>query len=251
MSMILAGIDASAAARPVLQTAMALGQTLALPVVALHVRQDDVEPPQQFADAAGVQLRVVIGAPIDTIAGALAAEAVALGVLGVRGVPGGRRPAGHTALAVARWAVKPLVVVPPVPRDSPPVGLRRVLVPLDGTVTAAQAVQQATRGFAGSGVEIVALHVFDAATVPRFWDRPQHNHDAWGEEFLARWCPAPGARLELRAGRPGGQVLEVATAAGADMIALGWSQDLAPDRAAVVREVLTCTDVPVLLLPCA
>ena len=56
MSMILACIDASAAARPVLQTAMALGQTLALPVVALHVRQDAVEPPQQFADAGGVQL---------------------------------------------------------------------------------------------------------------------------------------------------------------------------------------------------
>jgi nucleotide-binding universal stress UspA family protein len=250
MSMILACIDASAAARPVLQTAMALSQTLALPVVALHVRQDDVEP-QQFADAAGVQLRVATGAPIDTITAAVAEDEVALGVLGVRRLPGGRRPAGHTALAVARWAVKPLVAVPPVPRDPPPVGLHRVLVPLDGTPTAAQAVQQATRRFAGSGVEIVALHVFDATTVPRFWDRPQYDHDAWGEEFLARWCPTPGARLELRAGRPGGHVLDVAAAAGADMIALGWSQDLAPDRAAVVREVLTRTDIPVMLLPCA
>ena len=44
---------------------------------------------------------------------------------------------------------------------------------------------------------------------------------------------------------------EVATAAGADLIALGWSQDLTPDRAAVVREVLTRSEVPVLLLPCA
>jgi hypothetical protein len=35
------------------------------------------------------------------------------------------------------------------------------------------------------------------------------------------------------------------------MIALAWSQELAPDRAAVVREVLTRTDVPVMLLPCA
>jgi nucleotide-binding universal stress UspA family protein len=251
MSMILACIDASAAARPVLQTAVALGQTLTLPVVALYVRQDDVEPPQQFADAAGVQLQVGTGAPIDTITAAVAEDEVALGVLGVRRLPGGRRPAGHTALAVARWAVKPLVAVPPVPRDPPPVGLHRVLVPLDGTPTAAQAVQQATRRFAGSGVEIVALHVFDATTVPRFWDRPQYDHDAWGEEFLARWCPTPGARLELRAGRPGGHVLEVAAAAGADMIALGWSQDLAPDRAAVVREVLTRTDIPVMLLPCA
>ena len=33
------------------------------------------------------------------------------------------------------------------------------------------------------------------------------------------------------------------------MIALGWGRRLAPDRAAVVREVLTRTPVPVLLLP--
>jgi nucleotide-binding universal stress UspA family protein len=102
MGTILACIDASAAARPVLQTAAALGGTLTLPVVALHVRQDDLQPPRQFADAAGIQLRVATGAPIDTIATALAAEEVALGVLGARGLPGGRRPAGHTALAVAR-----------------------------------------------------------------------------------------------------------------------------------------------------
>jgi hypothetical protein len=33
------------------------------------------------------------------------------------------------------------------------------------------------------------------------------------------------------------------------MIALGWGRRLAPDRAAVVREVLTRTPVPVILLP--
>ena len=252
MSTILACIDASAAARPVLQTAVALGKTLGLPVAALHVHQDgEVEPARQFADAAGVQLRVATGASIDMITAALADDQIALGVLGVRGLPGGRRPAGHTALAVARQVAVPLVVVPPVLRDPTPAGLHRVLVPLDGTVTAAQAVQQATGWFASSGVEVVALHVFDATTVPRFWDRPQYDHDAWGDEFLARWCPTPGARLELRAGRPGGRVLEVATAAGADLIALGWSQDLTPDRAAVIREVLTASGVPVLLLPCA
>ena len=93
----------------------------------------------------------------------------------------------------------PLVVVPPVPRDPPPAGLHRVLVPLDGTPTAAQAVQQATGWFASSGVEVVALHVFDATTVPRFWDRSQYNHDAWemsswpaGARPLARaWSCAP------------------------------------------------------------
>ena len=74
MSTILACIDASAAARPVLQTAKALGQTLALPVVGLHVRGDDTDPPRQFADAAGIQLQVATGAPIDTITAALAEE---------------------------------------------------------------------------------------------------------------------------------------------------------------------------------
>jgi hypothetical protein len=41
----------------------------------------------------------------------------------------------------------------------------------------------------------------------------------------------------------------VATAEGADMIALGWRRRLAPERAAVVREVLARTPVPVILLP--
>lgn len=175
------------------------------------------------------------------ITAALADDEAALGVLGVRGLPGGRRPAGHTALAVAGRAAKPLVVVPPQPRHPPPARLHRVLVPLDGTPRATQAVEQATRRFAGSGVEVVALHVFDAATVPRFWDRPEYNHDAWAQEFLARWCPTPGPRLELRTGRPGGRVLEVAGAERADMIALGWSQNLAPDAR---RSSARCSPAP-------
>jgi nucleotide-binding universal stress UspA family protein len=247
MTSILAAIDASAAARPVLETAAGLGRALRLPVVAFHARLDGDEVERLLAEAAGVELRVASGPPVEAIVAATAEETVALCVLGVRGLPSGRRP-GSTALAVAARATKPLVVVPPLPRD-PPAGLRRVLVPLDGTPAAAAAVEQATRWLAGSGMEIVGLHVFDLATVPRFWDRPEHDQAAWAREFLARWYPAPGSRLELRAGRPGGRVLEVAAAERADLIALGWSQHLDPDRAAVVREVLTGSDVPVLLLP--
>jgi nucleotide-binding universal stress UspA family protein len=174
---------------------------------------------------------------------------VALAVVGVRGHPAGRRPAGSTALAVATSAAKPVVVVPPEPRDPPPAGLHRVLVPLDGTADTARAVEQTMGWFAGSGVEIVSLHVFDATTVPRFWDRPEHDHAAWTREFLARNAPVAGARLEVRSGWPADRVLEVASAERADMIALGWGRRLAPDRAAVVREVLTRTPVPVILLP--
>jgi hypothetical protein len=41
----------------------------------------------------------------------------------------------------------------------------------------------------------------------------------------------------------------VAAAERADMIALAWHRQLAADRAAVVREVLTRSPVPTILLP--
>jgi nucleotide-binding universal stress UspA family protein len=249
VSAVLAAIDASAAARPVLQVARSLGRALGLPVVGLHVRQDGDDPPRLLAGRAGVELRLAGGVPAEEIVAGLGGADVALAVLGVRGNPAGRRPAGSTALAVATRAAKPVVVVPPEPFDPPPAGLHRVLVPLDGTADAARAVEEAMGWFAGSGVEVVSLHVFDAATVPRFWDRPEHDHAAWTGEFLARNVPAAGARLEVRSGWPADRILEVATAERADMIALGWHRRLAPDRAAVVREVLARTPVPVILLP--
>jgi nucleotide-binding universal stress UspA family protein len=85
--------------------------------------------------------------------------------------------------------------------------------------------------------------------VPRFWDRPEHDHAAWSREFPARNAPAAGRRLEVRSGRPSDQIREVAGTERADMIALGWRRRLTPDRAAVVRDVLARTPVPVSLLP--
>jgi hypothetical protein len=43
----------------------------------------------------------------------------------------------------------------------------------------------------------VVLHVFDAQTIPGFWDQHAHAGHAWTQEFLARNCALPGARLEL------------------------------------------------------
>src|SRR5512132_3556881 len=132
-----------------------------------------------------------------------------------------------------------------------PAGLRRILVPLDGTAAAARVVEQAVQWFAGCGVQIVGVHVFDAATVPRFWDRPEHDPAVWSRsrEFLARNLEAAGARLELGSGWPYERILDVAAAERADMIALAWRRQVAPDRAAVVRAVLTRSPVPTILLP--
>jgi nucleotide-binding universal stress UspA family protein len=140
MSTILAAIDASAAARPVLHTAVVLGRRLRLPVVALHVCQDGVEPERLLAARAAVELRLAVGVPAQAIVGAIGGTDVAMAVLGVRGHPAGPRPAGSTALAVANHPSKPVVVVvvPPEPHDPPSAGLHRVQVPLDGTPDAAR-----------------------------------------------------------------------------------------------------------------
>jgi nucleotide-binding universal stress UspA family protein len=113
-----------------------------------------------------------------------------------------------------------------------------------------QAVEQAMGWFAGSGVAIVSLHVFDVATGPRFWDRPEHDHAAWSRE--SSWPPTPrqpGRHLEVRSGWPSDRILEVAGTERADMIAFGWRRRLVPDRAAVVPNVLARSPVPVILVP--
>jgi nucleotide-binding universal stress UspA family protein len=143
---------------------------------------------------------------------------------------------------------KRLVLVPP---DAPlPVSLDRILVPLDGSAATDEALAATVRLACRASLDVVALHVHEYADLPLFTDQPQHEADAWAREFLRRHCPRPDlVSLVSRVGAPGEHVLRVAEAAGADMVALGWSCRLGEGRAAVVRDVLAGTSIPVLLVP--
>jgi len=149
---------------------------------------------------------------------------------------------------VAQRSAKPVVLVPAGVRRLPR-RIRRVLLPLDGTARSAAAVAEAAERFARGGAELVVLHVFDAETVPKFWNQHAHASQAWEQEFLARYCALPGARLELRSGAAAEHVVKVAGAEQADMIALAWSQRLEPGRALVVRRAVLDAGVPVMLVP--
>lgn len=159
-------------------------------------------------------------------------------------------PTRHIWRRVIQASAKPVILVPPAMRGKR-LRIRRVLLPLDGTPQAASAVAEPAGQFARAGVDLVALHVFDADTVPRFWDHPVHGHHAWAQEFLARNCPRPGVRLELRSGAVGYHILEVATQEHADLIALGWSRRLGKGRAHTVKQTLAAAAVPVMLAPLA
>ena len=125
----------------------------------------------------------------------------------------------------------------------------RALIPLNGSAESAAAISETIRLLAHAGVDLVVLHVFDATTVPKFWDQPAHAEQAWQDEFLARYCDQPGVRLQVRSGVPGEHVLDVATAEQVDLIALGWSQQIDEARAQTLRQTLRDAQVPVLVVP--
>jgi nucleotide-binding universal stress UspA family protein len=259
MTKVIAALDNSAATKPTLETALRLGELLDAGVEALHVIEDDASSKAgivststsaSVASSLGVELHLRRGLPQDEIVAALEQLDVVTGVLGARGHPAGRRPAGHVALDVVQRTRKPIVVVPPdcrEPGPCPPEG--RILIPLDGTQATAQAIERASDVFAGRGIDILALHVFDETTVPRFWNHTQYEPDEWGREFLRRYCRARGAHLELVSGDPGQSVLDVAAGRQIDLVAMAWSQDLRSGHAETVRRVLAECSVPVMLLP--
>ena len=181
-------------------------------------------------------------ADADRVLAALEAQAAVLGVLAAE------RPAHALCWQVVRRSETPVVLVPP-DAPVPPAGIRRALVPLDGTAESALAVAETIRLLDRAGTQLVVLHVFDATTVPSFWDQSAHAYRAWLDEFVSR-CGAPrNARVELRSGSPGEHVVAVAADEAVDLVALAWSRRLEPERARTVRAAVLEAAMPVLLVP--
>jgi hypothetical protein len=249
MTTILAALDNSLAAAPVLANAVALGRMLDAEVRAVHVVTDGARTARGAAEAAGVTLETSPGPVVERLAAEAEAPDVRALVLGARGTPAGRRPVGTTALTLATSVSKPLLVVPP---DARPVrGLGRVLVPVEGRLSPLLTPREIVELAQGAELEVVVLHVHDEETLPAFTDQPQHEQPAWAREFLRRYCPwgISDLRLEVRVGRVEDLVVAVAEQTDVDVVALGWAQQLAEGRAPVVRAALARAHVPVLLVP--
>lgn len=178
---------------------------------------------------------------VDRVLEAEQAEAVAMTVVSRRSLP------DLAALAaLTERAHKPLVVLP---ADTPPTGaISRVLAPLDDSADAARAVSEVQRLFAPSGADVLVLQVFEPATVPAFWDQPQHAEQVWAHELLLRAGDGPGTRVETRSGEPAEVIDALARDEGVDLVALAWCQSRDPDRGPVVRSLLSSSRTPLLLL---
>jgi nucleotide-binding universal stress UspA family protein len=250
MSRVLACIDNSAAARPVLAVARVLAPVLNATVQAVHVREDGDRTARAAATSLGLPLRVLDGDPLEQLARLAAEDDVVGVVVGARGRPAGRRPAGHLALGIANRVATPVILVPP---DAElPSELHRVLVALEGTPRNARRLKRTIELAEGAGLELVVVHVDDETSIPSFSDQVQHETEAYAHEFLARFAPgAPAARLELRIGEPAEEILTTADSSCPDLLAIGWPQSDDPARGIVAREVLDRSHRPVLLVALA
>lgn len=251
MTSLLAALDDSAAARPVVATAIALAPYWDADVIAVHVGDGTGRNARNAAASAGVSLQETSGDVVAQLLDTARDDQIVAVVVGARGRPGGRRPAGHIAQELLRRCEKPVVVVPP---DAPAVGtLRRMLVALEGDAPHSQMLAPLFDWARGKDMEIVAVHVDDEADLPRFADQVQHETTAFTTEFLARHAPTANddAHLELRIGVPAEQVLAVADDLAADLLAVAWSRHLEPGRVRFVSHVLEHSRIPVLLVPTA
>lgn len=248
MKTVLAAIDESPAAQPVLATALRVADLLGADAEAVHVREHDGRQALALAEQNGVILEVLDGPVAPTLLTAFHQPRVVAAVVGARGTSAGRQPAGHTVLELVESVRKPVVVVPP---DAPGAAgdpIRRLLAPLEGTVESAVPVATGLAELIDSEVELVVLHVFTATSVPGALDDPARDLAIWGDEFIARFCPRAD-RILLRTGPVGLRVTDVCRDDDIDLIVLSWSQNVTPGHAEVVRHVLATSAVPVLLLP--
>jgi nucleotide-binding universal stress UspA family protein len=248
---VLAALDQTAAASPVLAAGHEIARMFQADVAAVHVLQDGADQVRELAaHHHGVPLIELEGAPGRRLAQALDEddEAVAL-VVGTRCLPQGGREIGSTALEVVTTARKPVFAIPP----ELPAGftIRRVLVPLEGSLPTSYAPYAALDVPGAEHVEVVILHVLEEQELPAFSDQPQHEWEAYGREFLARYSlwPFEHVRLVTRVGPAHQHILPVAQELGCDLIALAWTQELAPGRARIVRETLRRGSIPILLVP--
>ncbi|MGZ4691747.1 MAG: universal stress protein [Acidimicrobiia bacterium] len=249
-SLVLAAIDSSAAARPVLEWAAVFARSLGCSVQALHVSEDGDDPTAALAAAAEIPLRTVTGDVIACLRSAVEDPRVVAMVLGGRGLPGGPRPAGHVALQVITDVVKPVILVPPDIAEPPQ--LRRALLPLEGTPGGGRIPESVLALLADAGIQIAAVHVDDDSSLPAYSDQVQHETEAFSHEFIARNVPTSvDVDLALRVGQPGRELLAESDESTSDLIVLAWSRDLSPGRAEVVRELLERSRIPVLLVPAA
>jgi nucleotide-binding universal stress UspA family protein len=251
---ILAALDDSAAARPVLETARRVAALLGARVEAVHVRGTGTGTgtggaAAAIADAAHLPLHVRGGDVLSELRSEVRQrDALAL-VIGAREGPPGAACAGHVALDVVQSFGGTIVVVPPDAADRP---LRRVLVAVEGDGESAGLRRLFDHLGSRPLPEVIALHVIEPLDVPPFADSPIHETNAFEREFRIRVASgllvdAAHVRFEIRVGDAAGVLRDATRELDVDLVVLAWHRDLSLGHGRLVREMLERGSIPIAL----
>ena len=254
MTLLIAVADPQADAE-LLASARNLAAAAHWGTAGVHVRQaGEAELPG--AGLQGLAVTEVEGEPAEALAAhveRVGAGALALG-LRTRTGPGVGHVAGEL---IARHSV-PLLLVRPGMR--PLTGLRRLVVPLEGSPSASAAMRHADDALCRRGREIVMLHVVTgdrpaeegSFPAPRIVDQEHYEWSAWQEEFTMRFsqCPEGGRhRVSVRVGEPAAVIVRESTTLQAELIVLSWRGSFEEGHGAVVRDLLATAPCPLLIVP--
>jgi Universal stress protein family len=204
--------------------------------------------PDALRELAGRSLRILTEPLEASLLDAIDAPEVLLAVIGARGEPADGDPVGARGRHLLAHTSKPIVVVPPGLRAPGPIA--SVLVPLEGSEESSRPILDALWPMIRTNVQVIVVHVFTEATLPRMLDRPVRDLDLLGQEFLTTHLPV-AELIELRADPVAASIGDVAREQGSDLVVLSWGQNITTGRAQVVRDVLRATSLPVMLLPAA
>lgn len=245
---VLACIDDSAAAQPVLRAALAVAPLFDAVVEAAHVAENDGRTALAAAHFQDVSLRTLRGDVVSALASRAGDADVVAVTVGARDRAMGPRRAGHVAVELANRVDAPVLVVPPEARV--PDRVSRVLIAMKGTSANAKSLKRAIELVVGAAIELVVVQVGDENSIPMFSDRVQYDVEEYAGEFLARYVPgATDARLELLVGDPVEEILRAAESMSAHVIAVGFRQGAEPGHGEIVREILKHSNLPVFLVP--
>lgn len=248
MTITLAMVDTSADVGPVLEMASQFADLTAshVEVIAAPQKRGGDRQVPAFLKGAHVPIRHLKGPQMLALVEAVAEDDVIATVVPAHPERSPRYPVGPVVYDLLKQTLKPVLVVP---LDvALPSALRRVLVPLDGAEASSRAVLDQLLPLCAKPIELVVLHVFTASTMPTMLDRPTRDLEILGKEFLRHHLPH-FHDIQLSPGPAGQRVCEVSSEQNSDLVVLSWSMETSPGRAPVVREVLSSTSLPVLLLP--
>jgi nucleotide-binding universal stress UspA family protein len=254
---VLVAYDGSQPGVDLLASARALAAAGAWPLRVLLIDEPDAGRSVEDGDPAlaGLDVLRVGGRVAEEILAAAASYEAVVVALGLRSDE--RAGLGHVAEEVLVGARTMLLLARPGMRVI--TGLKKILVPLEGSPSSSEAMRLTDDAFCTRGREIVMLHAVTqhvpgepgSMPAPRYVDQEHYDWMAWQEEFCMRFsqCPKGGRhRVCVRVGEPAEVIVREARDVGAELIAVSWKQDLSEGHARRLRRLLQDSPCPLLVV---